>query len=269
MKSRGETITTWTIGILLALTLIALYAPVIIVVLGAFFLDSHANFNFAEPTLGYFVSLSANTQLMASIWNTLIVGCGAVLLSTVVAMAIALHVHLKPGRGATVLQFLVFLPFLLPPLIVGLSLAIFIREIGLPTGINAVIIGHTLFVLALVYRTILNRLTQMGHSMIEASLDLGATPVQTFWRVIFPQVRGAVIIGAVLAFAMSFDETLISLFLVGDQNTLPIRLWAMMRLGISPEVNAIATIALVISIALVFYAARRMDLVDALSSDES
>ena len=142
MKSRGEIITTYVIGVLLALTLIALYAPVIIVVLGAFYLDGHGNFNFAEPTTKYFISLSANTQLMTSIWNTIIVGCGAVLLSTVVATAIAIYVHLKPGRGATVLQFLVFLTFLLPPLIVGLSLAIFVREIGLPTGINAVIIGH-------------------------------------------------------------------------------------------------------------------------------
>ena len=121
------------------------------------------------------------------------------------------------------------------------------------------IMGHALFVLALVYRTILNRLTQMGHSLIEASLDLGATPMQTFWRIILPQVRGAIVIGAVLAFALSFDETLISLFLVGDQNTLPIKLWAMMRLGISSEVNALAAIALVISLALVWFATRASD----------
>jgi putative spermidine/putrescine transport system permease protein len=269
MRSRGEIITHWLVGSLLVLTLIALYAPVIIVVLGAFYLDANGNFDFAQPTLHYFSDLWANNQIMDSIWNTIIVGCGAVLSSTVVALVIALYIHTRPGRAGGVLQFLVFLPFLLPPLIVGLSLLIFFREIGFPTGLHAVIIGHGLFVLALVYRTILNRLTQMGHSMIEASLDLGATPMQTFWRVIFPQLRGAVIIGAVLAFALSFDETLISLFLVGDQNTLPIRLWAMMRLGISPEVNAIAAIILVISIALVFFATRRMDLIDSRSAAES
>ena len=269
MRSRGEVLVTWLIGAVLALALIALYAPVAIVVLGAFFLDGQGNFDFALPTLGYFSSLAANVQIMDSIWNTVIVGCGAVLSSTVIALAVALHVHAAPRRSNAVLQFLIFLPFLLPPLIVGLSLLIFFREVGFPTGLHAVIIGHALFVLALVYRTILNRLTQMGHSMIEASYDLGATPMQTFWRIIFPQVRGAVVIGAVLAFALSFDETLISLFLVGDQNTLPIKLWAMMRLGISPEVNAVATIVLVISIALVFYATRRMDIIDARSSPES
>jgi putative spermidine/putrescine transport system permease protein len=114
-----------------------------------------------------------------------------------------------------------------------------------------------------VYRTILNRLTQMGHSLIEASLDLGATPMQTFWRILLPQLRGTLSIGAVLAFALSFDETLISLFLVGDQNTLPIKLWAMMRLGISPEVNALATIALFVSLLLVWFAARKSEQSDA------
>lgn len=152
-----------------------------------------------------------------------------------------------------------FVSFLLPPLIAGLSSLIFFREIGVPTGLNLVIASHGLFVLALVYRTIFNRLTHMGHSMIEASFDLGATPMQTFARAIWPQIRGAAVIGAVLALALSFDETLISLFYAGDQNTLPIRLWAMMRLGISPEVNAIAAAVLAVSLVLVFFATRKME----------
>lgn len=259
MKTIGERTVGGLVKLLMAIVLIALYAPIAIVVLGAFYLDGHGNFNFAAPTLGYFVSLAANVQIMDALWNTAIVGIGAVVVSVILALVIALYIHAKPRRSNGLLQFLVFLPFLLPPLIVGLSLLIFFREIGVPTGLHLVIIGHALFVLALVYRTILNRLTQMGHSMIEASLDLGATPIQTFVRVIWPQIHSAVMIGAVLAFALSFDETLISLFLVGDQNTLPIRLWAMMRLGISPEVNAIAAVVLVVSLVLVFVAARQME----------
>ena len=259
MKTIGERTVGMLVKLLLVLVLIALYAPIAIVVLGAFYLDGHGNFNFSTPTLGYFGSLAANVQIMDALWNTAIVGIGAVIVSVILALVIALYIHARPRRSNGLLQFLVFLPFLLPPLIVGLSLLIFFREIGVPTGLHLVIIGHALFVLALVYRTILNRLTQMGHSMIEASLDLGATPMQTFVRVIWPQIRAAVMIGAVLAFALSFDETLISLFLVGDQNTLPIRLWAMMRLGISPEVNAIATVVLVVSLVLVFFATRQME----------
>lgn len=259
MKTRGERLVETAIAGLLAATLIALYAPVVVVVLGAFYLDGLGNFDFTGPTLTHFDALFADRQILDALFNTAIVGFGAVVLSVILALIMALYVHARPRRRNAVLQFLIFLPFLLPPLVVGLSLLIFFREVGFPTGIVAVIIGHALFVMALVYRTILNRLTQLGHSMIEASFDLGATPMQTFWRVIFPQLRGAVVIGAVLAFALSFDETLISLFLVGDQNTLPIRLWAMMRLGISPQVNAIATIVLVISLGLVFFATWRME----------
>ncbi len=255
----GERAATGLVLLLLIVVLIALYAPILIVVLGAFYLDANGNLDFAAPTMQHFASLTRNASIMDAIWNTVIVGFGAVLLAVFLALVIALYLHAKPRRAAGLLQFLVFLPFLLPPLIVGLSLLIFFREIGVPTGLHLVILGHALFVLALVFRTILNRLTQMGHSMIEASLDLGATPMQTFWRVIWPQVRGSVLIGAVLAFALSFDETLISLFLVGDRNTLPIRLWAMMRLGISPEVNAIAVIVLIVSLLLVFFATRRME----------
>jgi putative spermidine/putrescine transport system permease protein len=259
MKTRSQISVEILIAALLIAVLIALYTPIIIVVLGAFYLDKLGNFDFSAATLNHFSALAADRQMMESLLNTAVVGIGAVIVSVVLALVMAIYIHARPRKRNAVLQFLIFLPFLLPPLIVGLSLLIFFREIGFPTGIFAVVIGHALFVLALVYRTILNRLTQMGHTMIEASFDLGATPMQTFWRVIVPQVRGAVIIGVVLAFALSFDETLISLFLVGDQNTLPIRLWAMMRLGISPQVNAIATVVLVISLALVFFATWRME----------
>lgn len=262
MTTSGEKTMTVLVMALLALTLIALYAPILIVVLGAFYLDSNGNFDFSHATLKYFAALPDNASIMDALQNTMVVGLLAVLLSVVLALVIAVYLHAKPRRGGGFLQFLVFLPFLLPPLIVGLSLLIFFREIGIPTGLHLVVLGHALFVLALVFRTVLNRLTQLGHTQIEASMDLGATPLQTFMRIIWPQVRGSVFIGAVLAFALSFDETLISLFLVGDQNTLPIRLWAMMRLGISPEVNAIAVIVLLVSLFLVFFATRRMERAD-------
>ena len=258
VKTAGERAAGWLIKLLLIVVLIALYAPIAIVVLGAFYLDGNGNFNFATPALGYFFSLAANVQIMDALWNTAIAGAGAVILSVVLALVIALYIHAKPRRSSGLLQFLVFLPFLLPPLIAGLSPLSFFREIGVPTGLNLVIASHGLFVSALVYRTIFNRLTHMGHSMIEASFDLGATPMQTFARAIWPQIRGAAVIGAVLALALSFDETLISLFLAGDQNTLPIRLWAMMRLGISPEVNAVAAVVLAVSLVQVFFATRKM-----------
>lgn len=255
----GEKVAVWAATLVFAVTLVALYAPILIIALGVFYLDSAGNLDFSNPTLRHFVELAGDQSVMAAIRNTIVVGALAVVLSITIALVIALFIHSRPRKGAALLQFLVFLPFLLPPLIIGLSLLIFFREIGIPTGLHLVVLGHALFVLALVLRTILNRLNQLGHSQIHASLDLGATPFQTFRRVVWPQLRGAVLTAAVLAFALSFDETLISLFLVGDQNTLPIRLWAMMRLGISPTVNVVALIVLVASLILVYVATRQMD----------
>jgi putative spermidine/putrescine transport system permease protein/spermidine/putrescine transport system permease protein len=108
-----------------------------------------------------------------------------------------------------------------------------------------------------VFRTVLNRLKQLGRTQIEASADLGARPLQTLRFVVLPQIASSLTLSAILAFTLSFDETLISLFLVGDQNTLPIMLWAMMRTGISPEVNALAAILLAVSLALILFAGLR------------
>ena len=122
----------------------------------------------------------------------------------------------------------------------------------------AVCIGHTAFVLALVYRTILNRLQQLSRSLFEASADLGASGWQTFRHILVPQIKSAVIAAALLAFTLSFDETLITLFLIGDTNTLPTRLWAMMRTGYSAEINALVTLVLVISTVLALVVAGLM-----------
>ncbi|MCP4385198.1 MAG: ABC transporter permease [Hyphomicrobiales bacterium] len=255
--SRVERFVLFLLSVLFVLLLLALLAPVAIVVLGSFYLDDFGNFDFSAPTLKWYAGVFDDRQIVDAMINTLIVGFGSVFAAIVIAILMALYQFWAIRRAALVLDLLIVLPFVLPPLVVGLSLLVFLREIGVPTGLTAVIIGHSLFVLAIVYRLIHNRLTQMGHSLIEAAMDLGATPMQTFWRVILPQIRGAIGVAAILAFTLSFDETLISLFLVGDQNTLPIMLWAMMRTGFSPSINALATLILTTSLLMIWLAARR------------
>jgi putative spermidine/putrescine transport system permease protein/spermidine/putrescine transport system permease protein len=254
----GERITLGIVGALFAGVLIVLYAPVVVVVIGAFILTEAGDLDWSNFGLQWFRALADSRQIIDALENTLIVGAGSVLLATIFGCATALYVHGGRGRGHLALQLLIYLPFLLPPLIVGLTLLIYFREIGLPTGLIAVIVGHGLLLLAVVFRTMLNRLAQFGYSQIEAALDLGARPLQVFRLVVLPQIASSLLASALLAFALSFDETLVSLFLVGDQNTLPIMLWAMMRTGLSPEVNALATLVLATSLALVLLAALRV-----------
>jgi len=167
-----------------------------------------------------------------------------VALSLVLGTIFAFNYHEGRGPARKLQQLVIFLPFLMPPIITGLALLIFFRQVGIDRSLLTIVIGHTVFVLALVYRTILTRLQALSRSLAEASSDLGASRWQTFFWVLLPNLRTALASAAVLAFALSFDETLITLLVTGHDNTLPIRLWAMMRIGFTPDINALVTLVL-------------------------
>jgi putative spermidine/putrescine transport system permease protein/spermidine/putrescine transport system permease protein len=154
------------------------------------------------------------------------------------------------------MQLVILLPFLMPPIIIGLSLLIYFRETEIPRSLVTVIIGHTVFVQTLAYRTIVLRLKSIEPALIEASYDLGASTLQTFYYIVLPVLKSALIGSAILCFALSFDETLITILVTGTDNTLPIRLWAMMRLGFTPDINALVTLILVLTTAMCILAVR-------------
>src|SRR5262245_59067103 len=115
-----------------------------------------------------------------------------------------------PGRARAALQAIIFLLFVLPPIVTGLSLLIFVREVGVPRSLVIVTIGHTVFVLALVYQILLARLQALSPSLIDASYDLNGSALQTFRHVLLPHLASAIATAAILAFALSFEETLIT-----------------------------------------------------------
>ncbi|BCG81864.1 ABC transporter permease [Mesorhizobium sp. 113-3-3] len=237
------------------LVAVLLYSPLFVPIVSSFFAISHGNVDWSSPTLSTYVALAENHDILAALRTTLIVGICTVILSVVSGTLLALYYH---GRrsGRSILQFIIFLPFLMPPIISGLALLIFFREIGLERSLLTVVIGHTVFVLAIVYRTVLMRLQSMSRTLVEASYDLGATGWQTFWRIILPNLSSAMVGGAILAFALSFDETMITILVTGTQSTLPVRLWAMMRLGFSPDINALVALILMFTVLLCVLAAR-------------
>ena len=238
-----------------ALVGLALYSPLMVPILSSFFTVSHGQVNWSSPTLSAYQALTENGEILAALRATLIVGFSTVLLAVSLGTALAVYHHGR-GPGAGLLQFLVFLPFLMPPIITGLALLIFFREIDFTRSLVTVVIGHTVFVLTIVYRTVLTRLRGLSPTLVEASYDLGAGRWQTFWRVVLPNIAGAMAGGAVLAFALSFDETMITILVTGTVSTLPVRLWAMMRLGFSPDINALVALVLVFTILIAVLAAR-------------
>jgi putative spermidine/putrescine transport system permease protein/spermidine/putrescine transport system permease protein len=238
-----------------AFVAVLLYSPLLVPIVSSFFTIARGEVNWSAPTLSAYQALLDNNEILTALRTTLIVGISTVILSVGCGTLLALYYHAgRTGRSA--LQFIIFLPFLMPPVISGLALLIFFREINFERSLVTVIIGHTVFVLAIVYRTVLTRLQSLSNSLLEASYDLGATRWQTFWRIIMPNLSSAMIGGAILAFALSFDETMITILVTGTQSTLPVRLWAMMRLGFSPDINALVALILIFTILLCVLAAR-------------
>jgi putative spermidine/putrescine transport system permease protein/spermidine/putrescine transport system permease protein len=248
----------WALGAVTGLVFLALYTPILLVFVLSFFRTRRGKVQWDSFSLEWYGALFANEEIAEALLFSLLVGFTATLAALILATSVALYAA-SPARSArtrAALEFLVFLPFLLPPILTGLSLLILAREVGLPRGFVTISIGHTVFVLAIVYRIVLTRIQSIGRSTLEASRDLGATRWQTFRFVLFPQLGSAMAVAAMLAFALSFDETMITLFVVGGESTLPLRLYAMMRVGFTPEINALVTLVLLFSVLLAFAAAR-------------
>jgi putative spermidine/putrescine transport system permease protein len=237
---------------------ILLYGPLLVPIASSFFVVSHGDVRWDAPSLESYLALGHNEGIIEAFINTLIVGFTATFLAVILGTLFAIHYCGGKSLGRDIMQFVIFLPFLMPPIMIGLSLLIFFRETDVPRSLITVTIGHTIFVLTLAYRTIVVRLQSIGPSLIEASYDLGASSWQTFYHVMLPSLKSALIGSAVLCFALSFDETLITILVTGTDNTLPIRLWAMMRLGFTPDINALVALILGLTAAMCILTVRFM-----------
>ncbi len=235
---------------------ILLYGPLAVAIFFSFFRLQRNEVQWDSFSFDAYRTLFHNAAVLDSLTNTLMVGLSAVALALIFGTLIAFHYRGSRSRMRHLLQLIVFLPFLMPPIITGLSLLIFFRELDVPRSLATVIVGHTVFVLAIVYQIVLTRLQALRPSLIDASLDLGASRWQTFRFVLVPNLISAFVSAAVLAFALSFDETLITLLVTGTKNTLPMWLWSSMRLGFKPDINALVALILFFSTVLAFVALR-------------
>jgi spermidine/putrescine transport system permease protein len=227
-----------------AFVLLLLYGPLFLAIFFSFFAFRSNQVQWDSFSFAAYAKLMDNQRIIDALANTFVVGVIAVALSLVIGTLLALYHHAGRGRGRDLLQVVIYLPFLVPPIVTGLSLLIFFRQIDFERSLVTVVIGHTVFVLALVYRNVLARLQTVSRTLVEASLDLGANRWQTFRYVLLPQLMTALLAAGILAFALSFDETLITLLVTGTKSTLPMWLWSMMRLGFTPDVNALVALVL-------------------------
>lgn len=258
MRTRGEKVAIRAAGLITVLVFVLLYSPVFISVLFSLVEIKQGKILWETLSLKPYATLWSNASVIDALSNTALVAFASVAVASALAVLLALYTEWEGAIGRRLLELVIYLPFLLPPIVTGLALLVASAEIGLARGIVTIIIGHTVFVLAVAYRLVLTRLQALPRSLIEASFDCGASRMQTLRYVLLPHLASAVMTGAVLALTLSFDETLISTFVAGDKMTMPLRLWAMMRVGFTPEINALVTLVLLVSIVLAIIVAWRM-----------
>jgi spermidine/putrescine transport system permease protein len=228
-----------------------LYLPIIFVILFSFNSSIISAFPLERFTLEWYREIFADRQAMLAFRNTIYVGVIATTLSLILGTFAAFTVNRFrfPGRG--LFRNLILLPFVMPPIITGISLLLLFSFVHITRSLITVIIGHVVFCFALVFRNISARLQVLTRSYEEASYDLGANRRQTFLLVTLPNIRTALLSAGLLAFVLSIDETLITFFVIGRQNTLPILIWSMLRRGFTPGINALVTILFTTSLILV------------------
>lgn len=258
-KTIGQKMTGAFLLCFAVLVALILYTPLITSVVYSLVPQSAGKLQWAQPTIEWYFKLWDDQLIVSSIKTTLVVGVVGVAAASILGVSLALYTTSSAGAGRWLVELLVFMPFLLPPIITGISLLIYFESLGIPRGVSTMAVGHTVFVLAIIYRLVADRLLALPPSLVEAAADLGATRAQTFRFVVWPLISPVVVTASVLAFALSFDETLITAFIAGTEMTLPIRLWSMMRVGFTPAIYALVTIIIVASAVLVVVVARRLN----------
>jgi putative spermidine/putrescine transport system permease protein len=234
----------WTLAVVLFLWL-----PLLIILVYAFNTSNIQSWPIPGFTTHWFSvawhDQEARSALLLSLKAALCATGVALVLGTMAAVGVARFRFF--GREAV--SFLLVLPLALPGVITGIALSSFYTFWGVPFSLWTIVIGHATFCVVIVYNNVIARLRRTSPSLIEASMDLGADGWQTFRFVTFPVLSTALVSGALLAFALSFDEVIVTLFTAGAQNTLPIWILGKIRLGQQlPEVNAVVFVVIVLTV---------------------
>ena len=228
-----------------------LYLPIVVLILYSFNQNGVGGFPPRQFTLHWYRQLFADSAIWDSVLNSLLVALGAVALSLTLGLLAALALDRANFPGKSLFRRLVLLPLVLPGIITGLSLLMFVDRFGIQLSLLTVFLGHGTALISVATTELFAGLQKMDRAQEEASLDLGATPWQTFWRITLPNLKLSLIASALLIFTLSMDEIAVTFFLLGRDNTLPLEIWARLRRGITPEINAISTLIFILSVILI------------------
>jgi len=248
----------WFLRLGTAFTLLFIYFPIAVIVLYAFNSSRIQTWPIPGLTLDWFEKAANNPGLRDALWTSTQAALGATAIAMVLGSLAAYAVARYRFFGRETISFLVILPIALPGIVTGMALnSTFTQVLGIDLTLFTIIVGHATFCIVVVYNNVVARLRRTSVSFEEASADLGASGLRTFWLVTFPQLRSALIAGALLAFALSFDEVIVTTFTAGDGETLPI--WILNNLSRPrnlPIVNVAGVVVILLSMIPVYLAHR-------------
>ncbi len=209
-------------------------------------------------SLKWYGALLGNADILQAALNTLIVALVSASLATVLGTLLAIGIETRARKGRW-LESLIFAPMIFPDIVLAIALLSFFSLLKLPMGLHTIIAAHVVFNLAFVCAVVRARLKSFDWLIVEASTDLGASAITTYRRIVIPVLAPAIIAGALLAFTLSVDEFIIAFFTAGAgraSTTLPMQIYAMIRFGVTPEINALATLVLGLSVTALALAQR-------------
>ena len=239
------------------LVLLFLFIPILLILVYAFNSSNVESWPLPGLTTKWFGATWADPEVQTSMVLSLKAGLAATGLALVLGSCAAFAIHRMTFFGRDVVSLLFVLPLALPGIVTGVALNSFFNFNGITLSLWTIIVGHTTFCIVVVYNNVLARLRRTQGSLIEAAMDLGANGFQTFRDVTLPMIATAIVAGAMLAFALSFDEVIVSTFTAGAQNTLPLWIFGQIRLGQQlPQVNVVVFLILAVTIIPVALAQR-------------
>lgn len=238
----------------IALILLFLYLPISILIIFSFN-DSKVNAVWIGFTMKWYEKLFTNTSVLEALKNTLLIGGISTILSTMIGTLTAVGMYKHQFRGKTVMDALLYIPIVIPEIVLGIAMLAFFALIKIPLGIMTLIFAHVTFCTAFVVIVVQTRLDGFDRSLEEAAMDLGANHWQTFIHVTLPLIMPGIVAGALLSLTLSLDDVIISFFVAGPSSTtLPLQVFSMVRTGVTPEINALSTLMLLAVIPLVIVA---------------
>lgn len=232
----------------LLIVFLIMYLPIAVVVVFSFN-ESKLPVKWGGFSLRWYAQFFQNHALLEALGNSLLLGILSCLVSAVIGTLGAIGLSGIHWKGKGVLEYISLLPLMIPEIILGMVLMAFFSILHLPFGMLTLVLGHTVFCVPYIFMEVKACLVGMDPSLEEAARDLGASPARALMDITLPLIMPAVMSGSLLAFAMSMDDVVISIFVNGPRlSTLPIKVYTQLKAGVTPEINAVCTCMLAVTV---------------------